>query len=96
MEEALEFGNEPEFMKEHRAEVSKAITAGRESVVLTATVDGYQITMHTDPTSGTPKRMKVERGQQVVCEYEYLEYRRDLPFQSELFEKPKGIAFTSP
>ncbi|HEY3449648.1 MAG TPA: hypothetical protein VGK67_25060 [Myxococcales bacterium] len=90
----LEFGLEPEFLKEHAATASKVTVGKREHAALTATVEGYRVTLLTDPSSKTPRRITVEREGKVVCEYEYLEHRRDLPLQPELFSPPEGIALS--
>ena len=90
----LEFGQEPEFMKKHDAVSSKVNVAKRAYTAQRATVDGYELTLLSDPTSGVPRQLKVERDDKVLFELEYLEYRRDLPFEPARFAPPPGIALT--
>jgi hypothetical protein len=87
----FEMGLEYAFLRAHAAKVTPGPAKGEER--LSATVDGYAITLAGDAGKERPRRIWVTREGETIVELEYLDYQNDLPPRMGLFVPPGGVRY---
>jgi hypothetical protein len=92
----FEFGREYEFLRTHNATDSQETIQGNTYDVLTVALDGYTLKLFSTKGKDQPFRVIVSKAGQVVCQYDYDEYKTDMPPQMDLFKPPPNVKVIEP
>jgi len=87
----FEFGREYDFLRLHKAAHSKETIEGRQYDALSVSLEGYTLTLLSTLGKDQPFRVIVRKAGQVVCQYDYDEYKTDLAPQMDLFAPPDNV-----
>jgi len=88
---ALEFGREYQFLRDHDAVAGRETFQGRERDTLEASVEGYAVKLTSEAGKERPLRITVAKSGGVVCQYDYDDYKTDLPPEMRLFAPPVDV-----
>lgn len=87
----FEFGREYEFLRLHKATGSQEPIRGKPYDVLSVSLDGYALKLFSTKGEDKPFRVVVSKAGRVLCQYDYDEYKTDLPPRMDLFKPPDGV-----
>ena len=87
----FEFGREYDFLRLHKATRSQEWVRGTQYDALSVSLEGYAITLLSTAGKDRPFRVTVRKAGQVVCQYDYDEYKTDLAPQMDLFTPPDNV-----
>lgn len=87
----FEFGTEYDFLRSNKAVQTRTIVQGKKYDCLRVTREGYDITLLSHIGTKTPYRVRVKRGERIVCEYEYDAYQKGLSPKIKLFKPPSDV-----
>jgi tetratricopeptide (TPR) repeat protein len=91
----FELGREYDFLHQHKAKQGQRVLNGKKYDMLSLSIEGYDIIMFSQEGKQEPFRVIVSRGQSLVCQYDYDEYKTGLAPQMDLFEPGKDIRITA-
>jgi hypothetical protein len=92
----FEFGREYDFLRQHHATNSMETVDGKQYDALSVSLEGYGIKLLTTPGKEQPVRVIVRKSGRIMCQYDYDEYKTDLPPQMDLFTPPVNVKITEP
>ena len=87
----FEFGREYEFLRLHKATASQETIQGKTYDALSISLGGYTLKLLSAKGNDLPFRVIVSKAGQVVCQYDYDEYKADLFPKMDLFTPPSNV-----
>jgi hypothetical protein len=87
----FEFGREYSFLGQHKATHLQETMRGKQYDALSVSLEGYTIKLLSTSGKEQPFRVSVWKDGQIVCQYDYDEYKIDLAPQMDLFTPPANV-----
>lgn len=87
----FEFGTEYDFLQSRKAVAGKEKVNGKTYDKLSLDIEGYTIVLLSQKGKWQPFRVTITKGGLVDCQYDYDEYKGNLPPDMTLFEPPKWV-----